>query len=112
MSLQFHVCIDKGIQNTVPITEDLVQQWMDSEKAIICFTVERSSMLNTTIYCSYHQYLCCLVTFDWHSHYFYMLQSYYTTRYIFSLDMMVRISVIDIQGHSDQCSTRKHHNAA
>ena len=69
----------------VLISEDLIEQWIETEKSIVCFSSERKrGFLWTTGYdldmlCFTCWYI--LVTEDWKPHYVLMLQSYYTARY-------------------------------
>ena len=54
LSLQFHVCINEGIHITIIIQYQSLKTWYSSgwtlKRQSFCFTVERSSMLNTTVY--------------------------------------------------------------
>ena len=70
---------------TVPVTHQLVEQWIEDEKAIICTTEQRTSKFATI--CSlwsqlYIHVIIHPVTVKWKPVYFGMLLTYYNTRLV------------------------------
>ena len=70
---------------TVPVTHQLVEQWIENEKAIICTTEQRTSKFTTI--CSlwsqlYIHAIIHAVTVKWKPVYFRMLLTYYNTRLV------------------------------
>ena len=70
---------------TVPVTHQLVEQWIEDEKAIICTTEQRTSKFATI--CSlwsqlYIHAIIHAVTVKWKPVYFGMLLTYYNTRLV------------------------------
>ena len=70
---------------TVPVTHQLVEQWIEDEKAIICTTEQRTSKFATICSLWSQLYIHAIihpVTVKWKPVYFVMLLTYYNTRLV------------------------------